>query len=108
MLYYLNETQNYARKIEDLEEVVSEDIYKAIKSLHDEEVTEIAENMECVQYDKNVYECRLDETKSQLNESLNLVKELLDYIENSKRVNRNKILDYAKDLKNCIEIGIDL
>lgn len=107
MLYYLNETQNYVRKIEDLEEVVSEDIYKAIKGLNDEEATEIAENMERVQYDKNVYESRFEDAKNQLFDAQRLVEDLIDYIENSKRVNRNKILDYAEELKNCIENGID-
>ena len=106
MMYYLNNGE-IVQRIEDLENVLDESTYKAVKGLSNESISEAIEDLEYYKYEKEHYELRFEDAKSQLFDAQRLVEDLEEYLANSKRVNRNKILDYAKDLKNCIEIGID-
>ena len=59
-------------------------------------------------FEKENYELRFDDAKSQLYDAQRTIDDLIDYIKDSKRINRNKILDYALELQNAIENGIDV
>ena len=102
MMYYLD-NGNIINSIEGLQDNVSNDIYNAIEGLHNEVVNDINENLECCKYELNCYELRLDDTKSQLYDANNILQELEEYILNSKRINRNVIIEYIKGLKSSIE-----
>ena len=106
MMYYLD-NGNIINSIEGLQDNVSNDIYNAIEGLHNEVVNNINDDLECCKYELNSYELRLDDTKSQLYDANNIIQELEEYILNSKRINRNVIIEYIKGLKSSIENGID-
>ena len=106
MMYYLD-NGNIINSMEGLQDNVSNDIYNAIEGLHNEVVNDINENLECCKYELNCYELKLDDTKSQLYDANNILQELEEYILNSKRINRNVIIEYIKGLKSSIENGID-
>lgn len=106
MLYYLN-NGNIINSIEGLRDNVDNDVYNAIEGLHDEEINNINSNLENCIYELNSYELRFDDVKSQLHDAQNTIEELEEYILNSKRINRNTILEYIRDLKLSIENGID-
>ena len=63
--------------------------------------------MQYYKYEKENYELRFDDAKSQLYDSQRIVEELKNYIKDSKRINRNTILEYILELQNTIENGID-
>lgn len=106
MMYYLD-NGNIINSVEGLQDNVSEDIYCAIEGLYNEEINKINNNLENCKYELNSYELRFDDAKSQLMDAQNTIEELEEYILNSKRINRNTILEYIKDLKLSIENGID-
>ena len=106
MMYYLD-NGNIINSIEGLQDNVSNDIYNAIEGLHNEVVNNINDDLECCKYELNCYELKLDDTKSQLYDANNILQELEEYILNSKRINRNVIIEYIKSLKSSIENGID-
>ena len=106
MMYYLD-NGNIINSIEGLQDNVSNDIYNAIEGLHNEVINNINDDLECCKYELNSYELRLDDTKSQLHDAKNTIEELEEYILNSKRINRNVIIEYIKGLKSSIENGID-
>lgn len=106
MMYYLN-NGNIINNMESLQGNVSDDVYKAVEGLHNEEVNELKEDIQYYKYEKENYELRFDDTKSQLYNAQRVIEELKGYIKNSKRVNRNTILEYVLELQNTIENGID-
>lgn len=106
MMYYLN-NGNIINNMESLQGNVSDDVYDAIEGLHNEEVNELKEDIQYYKYEKENYELRFDNTKSQLYNAQRVIEELKDYIKDSKRVNRNTILEYVLELQNTIENGID-
>lgn len=106
MMYYLN-NGNIINNMESLQDNVSDDVYEAIEGLHNEEINELKEDIQYYKYEKENYELRFNDTKSQLYNALREIEELKDYIKGSKRVNRNTILEYVLELQNIIEIGID-
>ena len=53
------------------------------------------------------YEVRLDECKSNLYEAQELCKQLLDMVDSSKRLNRDKLRDLIIDTWQAIDNGID-
>lgn len=106
MMYYLN-NGNIINNMESLQGNVSDDVYEAMEGLHNEEVNELKENIQYYKYEKENYELRFDDTKSQLYNAQRVIEELKDYIKDSKRVNRNTILEYVLGLQNTIENGID-
>lgn len=106
MMYYLN-NGNIINNMESLQGNVSDDVYEAMEGLHNEEVNELKENIQYYKYEKENYELRFDDTKSQLYNAQRVIEELKDYIKDSKRVNRNTILEYVLELQNTIENGID-
>ena len=106
MMYYLD-NGNIINSMEGLQDNVSNNIYNAIEGLHNEVVNNINDDLECCKYELNLYELRLDNTKGQLYDANNIIQELEEYISNSKRINRNVIIEYIKGLKSSIENGID-
>ena len=106
MMYYLD-NGNIINSMEGLQDNVSNDLYNAIEGLHNEVVNNINDDLECCKYELNCYELKLDDTKSQLYDANNILQELEEYILNSKRINRNVIIEYIKGLKSSIENGID-
>lgn len=106
MMYYLN-NGNIINNMESLQGNVSDDVYEAMEGLHNEEVNELKEDIQCYKYEKENYELRFDDTKSQLYNAQRVIEELKDYIKDSKRMNRNTILEYVLELQNTIENGID-
>lgn len=106
MMYYLD-NGNIINNMESLQGNVTDDVYEAMEGLHNEEVNEIKKDMQYYKYEKENYELRFDDTKSQLYDSQRIVEELKNYIKDSKRINRNTILEYILELQNTIENGID-
>ena len=106
MLYYLN-NGNIINNMESLQGNVSDDVYDAVEGLHNKEVNELKEDIQYYKYEKENYELRFDDTKSQLYNAQRTIEELKNYIKDSKRVNRNTILEYILELQNTIENGID-
>ena len=106
MMYYLN-NGNIINNMESLQGNVSDDVYEAMEGLHNEEINELKEDIQYYKYEKENYELRFDDTKSQLYNAQRVIEELKNYIKDSKRVNRNTILEYVLELQNTIEDGID-
>ena len=106
MMYYLD-NGNIINNMESLQGNVTDDVYEAMEGLHNEEVNEIKKDMQYYKYEKENYELRFDDAKSQLYDSQRIVEELKNYIKDSKRINRNAILEYILELQNTIENGID-
>ncbi len=106
MMYYLNNGE-IVQRIEDLENVLDESTYKAVEGLSNECISEATEDLEYYKYEKEHYELRFEDAKSQLYDAQKLVEDLEEYLIDSKRINRNKILEYVKDLSKLIENGID-
>lgn len=107
MLYFLEQTDNYVKSLEDLEGTVSEDIYQAIQGLHKEELEELEGDVEHYKYEKEFYEERLDFCKAELNDMQNLLNTLSEYLITSKRIDRRKINDIVKDLQIMTKEAID-
>jgi hypothetical protein len=105
-MYYLN-NGNIINNMESLQGNVTDDVYEAMEGLHNEEVNEVKKDMQYYKYEKEHYELRFDDAKSQLYNAQRVIEELKDYIKDSKRVNRNTILEYILELQNTIENGID-
>nr|DAI99467.1 MAG TPA: hypothetical protein [Caudoviricetes sp.] len=106
MMYYLD-NGNIINNMESLQGNVTDDVYEAMEGLHNEEVNELKEDIQYYKYEKENYELRFDDTKSQLYNAQRVIEELKDYIKDSKRINRNTILEYILELQNTIENGID-
>ncbi len=106
MMYYLNNGE-IVQRIEDLENVLDESTYKAVEGLNNESISEATEELEYYKYKKEHYELRFKDAKSQLFDAQRLVEDLEEYLTDSKRINRNKIIEYIKDLSKIIENGID-
>ena len=106
MMYYLD-NGNIINNMESFQGNVTDDVYEAMEGLHNEEVNEIKKDMQYYKYEKENYELRFDDAKSQLYDSQRIVEELKNYIKDSKRINRNTILEYILELQNTIENGID-
>ena len=98
MMYYLNNGE-IVQRIEDLENVLDESTYKAVEGLSNEYISEATDNLEYYKYEKEHYELRFEDAKSQLFDAQRLVKDLEEYLTDSKRINRNKIIEYVKNYR---------
>ena len=107
MMYYLDSKGIYVNDIEDLRDIVTDDIYEAVEGMHNDEIRQLKD--ECDTGDEIIeeYEVRLDECKSNLYEAQELCKQLLDMVDSSKRLNRDKLRDLIIDTWRTIDIGID-
>ena len=106
MLYYLNNGM-IVNSIEGLRNNIDDDIFNAVEGLYNEEIDNVKKDVTHYIYEKEYYEERFDDAKSQLYNAQRTIEELENYISDSKRINRNTILEYVKDLKLSIENGID-
>ena len=106
-MYYLDSKGIYVNDIEDLRDIVTDDIYEAVEGLHNDEIRQLKD--ECDTGDEIIeeYEVRLDECKSNLYEAQELCKQLLNMVDSSKRLNRDKLRDLIIDTWRTIDIGID-
>ena len=107
MMYYLDSKGIYVNDIEDLRDIVTDDIYEAVEGMHNDEIRQLKD--ECDTGDEIIeeYEVRLDECKSKLYEAQELCKQLLNMVDSSKRLNRDKLRDLIIDTWRTIDIGID-
>ena len=107
MMYYLDSKGVYVNDIEDLRDIVTDDIYEAIEGMHNDDIRQLKD--ECDTGDEIIeeYEVRLDECKSNLYEAQELCKQLLNMVDSSKRLNRDKLRDLIIDTWRTIDIGID-
>ena len=107
MMYYLDSKGVYVNDIEDLRDIVTDDIYEAVEGMHNDEIRQLKD--ECDTGDEIIeeYEVRLDECKSNLYEAQELCKQLLNMVDSSKRLNRDKLRDLIIDTWRTIDIGID-
>ena len=107
MMYYLDSKGVYVNDIEDLRDIVTDDIYEAVEGMHNDEIRQLKD--ECDTGDELLEEdeCRLDERKSNLYEAQELCKQLLNMVDSSKRLNRDKLKDLIIDTWRTIDIGID-
>ena len=106
-MYYLDSKGVYVNDIEDLRDIVTDDIYEAVEGMHNDEIRQLKD--ECDTGDEIIeeYEVRLDECKSNLYEAQELCKQLLNMVDSSKRLNRDKLRDLIIDTWRTIDIGID-
>ena len=103
---YVKELGLYINKVEDLRDKVSEDMYAAIEALvinsgehSDSEYRNLQDEFEAYEsmlddYRHSFFEvnCILEEYEKKLNK-------LYDYISDTKRINREKILSSLKDIE---------
>ena len=82
MMYYLV-NGNIINNMESLQGNVTDDVYEAMEGLHNEEVNEIKKDMQYYKYEKENYELRFDDAKSQLYDSQRIVEELKNNIKDS-------------------------
>ena len=106
-MYYLDSKGVYVNDIEDLRDIVTDDIYEAVEGMHNDEIRQLKD--ECDTGDEIIeeYEVRLDECKINLYEAQELCKQLLNMVDSSKRLNRDKLRDLIIDTWRTIDIGID-
>ena len=106
-MYYLDSKGVYVNDIEDLRDIVKDDVFEAIEGIHNDEIRQLLD--ECKASDEVIeeYACRLDECKSNLYEAQELCKQLLNMVDSSKRLNRDKLRDLIIDTWQTIDRGID-
>lgn len=107
MMHYISEKGIYVNEMEDIRDLVSEDIYNAVEKMHEEEILELKD--ECKSGDEVIeeYEMRFEDCKRELYEAQNLIKELCNMVENSKRLNREKLRELIIETWQHINNGID-
>lgn len=105
-MVYVESLGIYVNKIEDLRDKVSEDLYEAVEHLTTVESESIEEDYGNLKAEFEAYESMLDDYNSAFNEIINLVDKfdkelnnLYDYVSDSKRINREKILSSLKDIE---------
>ena len=107
MMYYLDSKGVYVNDIEDLRDIVTDDIYEAVEGMHNDEIRQLKDECDTGDELLEEYEVRLDECKSNLYEAQELCKQLLNMVDSSKRLNRDKLRDLIIDTWRTIDIGID-
>ena len=107
MMYYLDSKGIYVNDIEDLRDIVTDDIYEAVEGMHNDEIRQLKDECDTGDELLEEYEVRLDECKSNLYEAQELCKQLLNMVDSSKRLNRDKLRDLIIDTWRTIDIGID-
>ena len=93
-MYLMNEGK-FINCIEDLREVTTEEVFAAIENLTKED------KKEEVQGDN--YELIADGYFQQINQTLNLIEELKEYLIDSKKINRNTIMNKINEMSNTLE-----
>ena len=105
-MVYVESLGIYVNKVEDLRDKVSEDLYQAIEHLSTVEVESYEEDYWNLKEEFEAYEGMLDSYNSAFNEIINLVDKfdkelnnLYDYVSDSKRISREKVLSSLKDIE---------
>ena len=106
-MYYLDSKGVYVNDIEDLRDIVTDDIYEAIEGMHNDDIKQLKDECDTGDELLEEYECRLDECKSNLYEAQELCKQLLNMVDSSKRLNRDKLRDLIIGTWQTIDRGID-
>ena len=93
-MYYVQEFDIYVDKIEDLRDKISEDLYETLEKLMDKET----EPIDILKEEMEVYEAEVEYLRYKLNDISSLsdkieqdIDNLIDYIINTKRINRREI-----------------
>lgn len=93
-MYYVQEFDIYVDKIEDLRDKISEDLYETLEKLIDKET----ESIDILKEEMEVYEAEVEYLRYKLNDISSLsdkieqdIDNLIDYIINTKRINRREI-----------------
>lgn len=93
-MYYVQEFDIYVDKIEDLRDKISEDLYETLEKLIDKET----EPINTLKEEMEVYEAEVEYLRYKLNDISSLsdkieqdIDDLIDYIINTKRINRREI-----------------
>ena len=93
-MYYVQEFDIYVDKIEDLRDKISEDLYETLEKLIDKET----ESIDILKEETEVYEAEVEYLRYKLNDISSLsdkieqdIDNLIDYIINTKRINRREI-----------------
>ena len=107
MMYYLDSKGVYVNDIEDLRDIVTDDIYEAVEGMHNDEIKQLRDECDTGDELLEQYECRLDECTSNLYEAQELCKQLLNMVDSSKRLNRDKLKDLIIDIWQAVDSGID-
>ena len=93
-MYYVQEFDIYVDKIEDLRDKISEDLYETLEKLIDKET----EPIDTLKEEMEVYEAEVGYLRYKLNDISSLsdkieqdIDNLIDYIINTKRINRREM-----------------
>lgn len=92
MMYYLDTKGIYVTDMEDIRDIVTEDIYKAVEGLHNEEVKACKEDIAHYKEEYESYEYRLDNATTIAHEQQRIIEEVLIDLNSGKRINRQQIL----------------
>lgn len=95
---YVSTMGCYVNKIEDFESAMECDVYQALKEIHDNEIAELQPKS----IEEN-YELIADEYFQQLNEANMYCGKIVEYIQDTKRINRDKLTSMILELKNILE-----
>lgn len=105
-MVYVESLGIYVNRVEDLRDKVSEDLFEAIEYLtyaENEDLEDSYENLKC---EFEAYELNMEHMRSGFNEILDLtdkfdneLNDLYDYVSDTKRINREKILDTLKKIE---------
>ena len=105
-MIYVPSLEIYVNKVEDLRGRVSEDVYEEIECLFEELDSETSDEYKNLKAEFEAYEWELDHIKSAYNEIKDLVDKfeeeldnLYNYVEDTKRINRDKILSSIKKVE---------
>ena len=106
-MYYLDSKGIYVNDIEDLRDIVTDDIYEAIEGMHNDDIRQLKDECDTGDELLEEYEVRFDECKSNLYEAQELCKQLLNMVDSSKRLNRDKLRDLIIGTWQAVDSGID-
>ena len=108
-MVYVDSLGIYVNKVEDLRDKVSEDMYSVIEHLISVENEEIEEKYFDLQDEFEVCEQELKDCRGSFNEILsltnrfnNMLDDLYEYISDSKRIDRKKILSKLKHIEMSV------
>lgn len=105
-MYYLD-NGNIVTKMEDLRDQISDDLYQAVKGIHQDELNIVSNNLSITTYEKDLAEERLETCHMDMQDAYRALGELETYIKTTKRLNRDKILDIIGIINHNIENSID-
>ena len=107
MMYYLDSKGIYVTDMEDIRDVVTEDIYKAVEGMHNEEVKACKEDIAHYKEEFEDYEIRLDNATNEAYEGRRIIEELIIDYEGGKRVNKQALIRTLKQLYSIMDNVID-